>query len=534
MTGPHGGRPGRVRRPRAAVWPAAVVGLVLLGGCFPSGSQQPEGAGAPTTLPTTSAPVATDGEAATDPAFAAYYQQEIQWEGCGDNRECTTVTVPVDWAQPSGPTIELATVRYLAGGDRLGSLLINPGGPGASGYDVVDRLAGRLTTEQVRERYDLVGFDPRGVGRSSGIDCLDDRELDAQRSFEPQADLDTETAAAVAELETEAEAFAQGCAADLGPLLAHIDTESAARDLDVLRDAVGDERLTFLGYSYGTLLGATYADEFPQRVGRLVLDGALDPASSETDVAKGQAAGLEQALRAYVTDCLDGDDCPLRGSPEEALQQVVALIESTDDAPLPTGGPRPLTRPLAFTGLIAPLYDDATWKDLDAALKSALDGDGSGLLALADAYSFRRPDGTYSSNILEAFTAINCLDYPVDASLPALEEAADEIRSVAPLLGRFMTYGDVTCGQWPVPAVRTPAPLTAAGAAPILVIGTTGDPATPYEWAVSLADQLESGRLLTYDGEGHTAFGRGSDCIDAAVEAYLVDGVLVGDGGVCR
>lgn len=510
--------------------------LALVAGCAGSGPRLPDGAGPPTTLATPGVEVTGVDEAATDPALASFYSQDVDWSDCAEARECAGVTVPLDWGVPSGPTIEIAVVRRPASGERIGSLLVNPGGPGASGFDLVGRHGDQLTSEQVRERYDLVGFDPRGVGRSAPLDCIPDRELDRRRGFDPKADLEADEAAAVAEMAVTARRFAAACATDAGPLLAHLDTLSGARDLDVLRAAVGDERLTYLGYSYGTLLGALYAQEFPQRVGRLVLDGAIDPASSDGDVVLGQAVGMESALRAYATACLAGDtsdDCPLRGSVDEAMQQVADVLERADDSPLRAQGGREVTGGLAFTGVIAPLYDDASWPELDGALAAALGGDGTGLLVLADRYSDREPDGSYSSNIEEVFAAVNCLDYPVDDSPEAMRAAAEELEEAAPLLGGFMSYGEVQCGQWLVPAARTPAPVRAAGAPPILVIGTTGDPATPYAWAEALAGQLESGRLLTYEGEGHTAFGRGSRCVDDAVDAYLLDGVLVGEGAVC-
>lgn len=516
----------------------ALLGMTaLLAGCFSSEPQLPDNAGPPTTMPTLTTTVDADTETASDPAYARFYDQPAQWSSCENDRDCAEVTVPVDWDEPDGPTIEIAMVRHRAGGERLGSLLMNPGGPGASGFDMVDDFGEYLTTERVRDHYDLVGFDPRGIGRSEPLDCLSDKALDARRAFDPKADLETDTAAALSELRAQARTFAAGCVADAGPLLGHLDTLSVARDMDVMRAAVGDERLSYVGYSYGTLLGATYAEEFPQRVGRLVLDGAVDPASSDVEVVSGQAMGLERALRAYVTACLagdTGDDCPLRGSTDEAMRQVTGLVEKTDQRPLSTEDGRRLTENLAFIGLIAPLYDDASWPELNAALADAFRGDGSALLSLADSYADRSSDGSYESNLLEVFTAVNCLDSPVDDSPAGMKAAADEIQRAAPLLGQFMIYGEVQCGEWPLPAVRTPGTLRAAGSPPILVVGTTGDPATPYEWAESLADQLESGRLLTYDGEGHTAFGRGSRCVDDTVESYLVDGVLVGEGGVCQ
>jgi pimeloyl-ACP methyl ester carboxylesterase len=305
--------------------------------------------------------------------------------------------------------------------------------------------------------------------------------------------------------------------------------------MDVLRAVLGDDRLSYLGKSYGTFLGATYAQLFPHRVGRLVLDGAIDPALTYDEISIGQAQGMEQALRAYVEDCPNRKDCPLRGSTDDGLQQVRSVVDAAEQRPLRTDDPqRPLTGSLAFYGLVAPLYEDASWHLLDSALAAALAGDGSGLLELADLYADRQPDGTYSSNLLEAFNAVNCLDYPVDASPEAMATTAKRLEEASPTFGDSLAYGEVMCDEWPVPPVGRPGPVRAAGAPPILVVGTTGDPATPYPWAQALADELDAGRLLTWEGEGHTAYLRGSACVDAAVDAYLVDGVLPGEGATCR
>ena len=510
----------------------AVAGMSLLAGCSWSGLGS-SGVRSPVPEPTLTVPVGA--EPATDPAYARFYGQTPDWRSCGSDAECGTVEVPVDWQDPGGASLDLALSRYPASGQRSGSLLLNFGGPGSSGAEVVERYGSGLTTQRVREHYDLVGFDPRGVGGSSGVDCLSDRELDEYRAFDTSVELEDEPEAALAEMRMVAAEFAAGCARDAGSLLAHLDTGSAARDMDVIRDALGQERLNFLGYSYGTLLGATYADELPQRVGRFVLDGALDPASSGTEVVAGQAAGIERALTSYLRACLDGDvgDCPFEGTPEQALPEVAAVIAAADEEPLPTDGDRDLTVGLAFTGVIAPLYDESSWPALTTALTQALAGNGTELLALADGYSQRQDDGSYSSNIEEAFTAVNCLDYPVDDRPGAMDASALDIQRAAPVLGRYMTYGEVLCGAWPVPAVRTPAPVDAAGSPPILVIGTTGDPATPYVWARALAHQLESGVLLSYEGEGHTAYGRGSDCVDDVVDDFLVDDAVAPDGTRC-
>ena len=317
-------------------------------------------------------------------------------------------------------------------------------------------------------------------------------------------------------------------------LLGHVDTRSAARDLDVLRAALGDETLSYLGFSYGTLLGATYAGLFPETVGRMVLDGAVDPTLERAELGLGQAIGFEGALRAYVEDCLAGDDCPLTGSVDQALQQVSGLVDQARRSPLRTESGRALTGSLAFTGVAVALYDEEFWPPLTQALTAALrQDDGTILLALADLYNDRNEDGTFASNSMEAFIAVSCLD-SVESPDPAeMRATAAELAEAAPTVGRFFGYNGVVCASWPHPPVGEVGPITAEGAPPIVVIGTTNDPATPYVWAEGLAEQLSSGVLLTYEGEGHTAYGRSNDCIAAAVDAYLLEGTVPADGTRC-
>jgi pimeloyl-ACP methyl ester carboxylesterase len=507
------------------------VALAMLGAC--SATEGPSGDMPPATAASTPSPASPS--TTDDPALTQFYAQQLDWRECGERLECAELQAPLDWSSPTGPTVTIALTKRVADAEPLGALLLNFGGPGVAGADLVSHHGDAIGTDRLREHFDLIGFDPRGTGRSDPLACLDDAQTDASLAFTPSVPADVDPKQALTEISAQAQAFIDGCADNSGLLMAHLGATSVIRDMDLIRAALGQDRLDYLGFSYGTFLGALYADEFPDRVGRFVLDGALDPALSHTDVVIGQAAGMEQALRAYARACLNGDvgDCPLNGSEDEAMTQIADLLQATESAPLPTGTSRELTTSLAITGVIAPLYSEASWPRLTNALRLALDGDGSALLSLADAYLDRGRDGRYTSNISEVFTAVKCLDYPAtDVRRMVLD--ASEIERAAPYLGTFMTYEDVVCARWPVPASRRPAPVRAAGSPPILVIGTTGDPATPYAWAQSMADQLESGHLLTFEGEGHTAYGRGSECVDAVVDDFLVEGMVVEDGATCQ
>lgn len=510
-------------RPRRALHRAAslvTVGVLVLAGCSTPKNQ--------VSVPAGTTPAAVDG---VDAELAAFYAQQPVWEEC-EQLQCTTVTVPVDWADPAGAVIQLAVNRSPAtGGERIGSLLTNPGGPGASGTEALQSVVIDRVGDGVHERYDLVGFDPRGVGLSQPVHCVDAPEMDALVAF----DADYSTPEGIDEVEGLYESFGQGCLERTGDLLGHVDTVSAARDLDVLRAVLGDEQLHYLGFSYGTALGATYAALFPERVGRLVLDGALDPTLGADEVAAGQAAGFESALRAYVTDCQGGRGCPLDGSVDEAMAQVRRLLDDVRRNPLPTSDPaRDLTTSLAFAGIAQTLYANSLWPYLTEGLTAAIDQqDGTRLLQFADLYYDRQADGTYGGNATEAFWSIGCVDDRAVDDPDEMRTKAEAIVEVAPTIGSFFGYGGVVCARWPVPEVGGLDSYAAEGAAPIVVIGTTNDPATPYVWAESLADRLSSGVLLTFEGEGHTAYGRSNDCLAGAVDAYLLEGTVPEDGTRC-
>lgn len=505
----------RTGRARAALAGLALAALALAG-CT---ALEPR--------PEDPAPV-TDG---VPDELLPFYDQPPQWESCGERLQCATVSAPLDWHDPDRGEIELALVRHLAtqGGAPEGALLANPGGPGASGVDLVRTGLESSFGEALVEAYDIVGFDPRGVGESTAVRCYDDAQMDEFLYGIPEAPRGT--AEWEAELTVRSADYAEACAANSGELLPFVTTEQAARDLDLLRAVLGQEQLTYLGFSYGTFLGATYAELFPERAGRLVLDGAIDPSVSGDEVGTVQAVGFEAALRTYLEWCLDSRQCPFAGSVDNALADLAALLAEVDARPLPAQDGRLLGADTLVTAIVAALYAEANWPYLDDALVGVLEGDPTDAFFLADFYNGRGEDGRYLDNSTDAFNAYNCMDYP--ATTPEQQEAGQaRLEELAPTIAPYWTGPDL-CAQWPYPPTGTRTALTAEGADPILVVGTTGDPATPYEWAQSLADQLSSGVLVTYEGEGHTAYNGTSACVNDAVEEFLLEGAVPEDGLTC-
>ncbi len=466
------------------------------------------------------------GEEAVPTALKPYYEQKLRWHACAGKHpgfECATLRAPLDYDRPSaGDDLKLAVSRKKATGPgrRLGSLMVNPGGPGGSAISFLQGYAGVAYPAPVRARYDMVAMDPRGVAASEPVTCLSDAEMDAFTKVDATPDNERE----VGELTDAFKKFAGACASRSGKLLQHVSTVEAARDMDVFRAALGDDRLHYVGASYGTFLGATYAGLFPSRVGRLVLDGALDPSLSAERVNREQAAGFQTAFASFVADCARHDDCPIEGGgrADVAGARLKSFFATLDRRPIPTGKSRELTESLATTGVISAMYDEASWPLLRKALRNAQNGDGALLLSLSDAYYERNDRGVYT-NLMPANSAVNCLDLPPAFRGPAgVRRALSDFEKASPALGTSFAWAALSCGYWPVPAVGAPHRITAPGAAPILVVGTTRDPATPYPWARSLAAQLSSGRLLTYDGDGHTAYNRGSACVDSAINDYLL------------
>ena len=512
----------RTRRTRV-VGSAALpdVLAVTLGGCGLDlfAADEPRALPSPTLSPS---PVEAPDASETTPAadLDRYYTQKVSWQSCRDDKLCATIEVPLDYARPGGEAIELSLLKVPAASkrQRVGSLLVNPGGPGGSGVGYAAQAPAYFGSELL-QAFDIVGFDPRGVGESTPVQCLTDAELDAFVAADP----DPDTAQEIERGDQLLADFGAGCVHRSGDLAAHVSTLKAAKDIDIIRSVVGDEKLTYFGASYGTFLGASYAELFPERVGRMVLDGAIDPSLSTEETSLVQARGFETALRAYVGYCVDAGDCVLGRSVDAGTVRIRAFLDAVEANPLPGSGGRELTVGNAVLGIWAPLYNEGYWPILDGALEAAFKGDGAALMALSDAYTSRGPSG-YVDNSLEALYAVNCLDH--DDAVPAEQVPARiaEFEKVSPTFGAIFAFGLSGCSQWPVRTGRVPAPIHAAGAAPILVVGTTRDPATPLEWAEALAEQLESGVLVRRDGDGHTGYHAGNKCVDDVVESYLVSG----------
>ena len=445
--------------------------------------------------------------------------QSVNWTACTGNAgpakyQCATIQVPRDPRDPSQGTISMAIDRRPATGQKIGSLVVNPGGPGASGVDTLPTLVSSMPAALL-DRFDVVSFDPPGVGRTAPITCLDGPGLQSYYHVDPEPD----TTAGFDTMLNADRSFASGCKARSGAELPYVSTVDAAMDMDVLRRDLGDPKLTYFGFSYGTLLGATYAQLFPKNVRAMVLDGALDPALPVIDYLDQQAAGLDGQLQQFFAWCTARPSCGWNpgGDPKAAFQ---ALLSKSRTSPLPVKGTGRTVGPSeVLYGTAVTLYDTTTWGDLGLALGAASRGDGTYLLELFDAYTGRQGDGSYN-NLFEANAAVNCLDTPAP-TVAAIQAAVPRAEAAAPIFGLQNLYSELTCSVWPVPPTGKVGPLRASGSPPIVVVGSTGDPITPYQWAQNLASELQNGVLLTRIGDGHTGY-RASSCIRTDVDNYLI------------
>lgn len=496
-----------------------VMGLVLsaCGALSSSADVAPK----PIPVPSATRPVA--------PSLEAFYGQQVTWRNCGD-AECTTVKVPVDYTNPDGRTIDLAVTRVRSTGTAIGSLFVNPGGPGGSAVDYA-KAASQIVSPSVLDAYDIVGVDPRGVAKSDPMRCLTDAQIDELVEVDATPDSASEEARVV----SISELVGRTCGEKADPVIGFMGTVNAARDLDIVRALVADSSFNYLGKSYGTYLGAVYAELFPGRVGRMVLDGVLPADMDLAELTRGQASGFEVAFADFARDCSEQDDCPFQGTPDEVAQQIRDALTALDADPIEVGE-RSLNEGLATYAVLTYLYFPPNdYPQLRAALAAMVnDRDGTQLLDLLDGRINRGPDGRYLDNSTDAFYAVTCADRGSDVSLEQVRALAKEWSVESPTFGPALAWGLLICNDWPVSQDPPITSVTASGSAPILVVSTTHDPATPYQWGERLASQLDNAVLLSWDGYNHTAYLEGSDCVTDAVDAYLLAGTMPKAGLVCE
>ncbi|TDV37545.1 alpha/beta hydrolase [Actinophytocola oryzae] len=520
---------------------ASILLVFVAGACTTSVDGEP-GAKLPITV--TNAP-----KGPVPQGLEKFYSQGLTWDSCdgyaktdydrqamrSKDLQCTHLTVPLDYAKPDGDTVKLGVLRRPArkSSERIGSLVINPGGPGAAGLSTAAALADANDT--LADRFDFVGFDPRGVGSSEpNVECLTDQEMDAERADDAELDV---TPAGVRKQEDEAKSFGQECEENtkFGPgMLANIGTRDVAKDLDILRSALGDEKLTYLGYSYGTRIGSTYAETFPNNVRALVLDGALDPSQSPVDEVVAQGAGFQKAFDDFVAWCVKQDDCALGKDQNGALKAFQDLVRPLAKNPVQVSDGRRLSYEDATTGVVQALYSEQLWDRLNSGLTGLKQNDGDTLMQLADLYMERDSDGEYSTT-QDVFTAVRCVDDPRITDPNEALEVARQYKAAAPFLDDGNPPVGVldACAYWPVPNTSEPHVPNVPGLPKVLVVSTTNDPATPYEAGVALAKGLGGG-LLTYEATQHTAFLQGNKCVDEAGVKYLTDLQLPKEGTRCK
>lgn len=477
-------------------------------------------------------------------------RQKLNWQDCpapseseggagapsplpnGERWQCATMKAPLNWNDPEGDTIGLALIRAKASGEpgkRIGSLIFNFGGPGGSGVATLPALG--QSYEALRTRYDLVSFDPRGVGRSAGVMCEDDQQLDTYF----QQDAMPDDTAELNEYLHNTKQFNQACEKHARRMLPHVRTTDAARDMDLMRKVLGDAELHYFGISYGTELGAVYAHLFPENVGRAVFDAVVDPTRNPEQSSLGQARGFQLALDNYARDCTSkATACPVGGTPQDVEDRITALLKDLDSQPIPGVFPRRLTRTAATTGIAQALYSKDLWQYLTDGLQQAYDGDGRVLMLLSDAMNGRNENGQYS-NITAANVSINCADDKPRYTSAEVEARLPQFRAASPVFGDYLAWSLLSCTDWPLAGAADHPDVSAPGSAPILVVGNTGDPATPYEGAKKMVDALGKGVgvELTYKGQGHGSYDSKNPCVQSAVNSYLLDGKVPAAGTVC-
>lgn len=516
------------------------LALVLAAGCGGSGGgaesktdRRPPAAPSPTGAATATASAPTAKPiGADDPALKEFYARKPAWAKCADDKatkadesllECAKLRVPLDYANPAAETIEVQAYRKKATGERLGVLAVDPGGPGSG---VLRMVAGFGQRPALAERYDVVGVDPRGTGDSNPVTCVDNAGIDRLRGLDPTPD-DAAELASISAFHAE---FADGCTARGGKLLAHLGTREVVGDLDVLRGVLGEDKLNYFGYSYGTFLGAVYLETFPGHSGRMVLDAPMDPALDRVAAARSQARGFEQTFRAFLADCLKQSDCPFDGTVDEAVRTLADRLHKLGEKPLKAAGGRTIGEGEAVNAISQAVYSEQAWKDLRATLAIYLGDDARRAASATDYWLGREEDGSYPSDHAAANVTINCADGR-QLTIAEADALAKELADPLPITGPGVAWSFAAQCR-PAGADRA-RPISAPTAPPVLIVGSTGDPATPYEQAQALTPQLPGAVLLTREANGHGSYNRGNTCVDTAVETYLLKGELPAVGTRC-
>ncbi len=490
----------------AAVFAAAVLGLSA---CSSGGPN-------PVPIPAPSNTSLIPG------ALKPFYEQQLMWTDCG-GALCAKVSVPLDYSHPAKASTQLNVVKVNAQGERLGSLFVNPGGPGGSGFDYA-KSAAQTFSGSLTNNFDFIGVDPRGVATSSPIHCLTDAQVDQMAS----AVIDSQSARGIARAAREAKLPASNCKKFANPQFAFMSTENVAKDYDIVRAAVGDEHFNYLGKSYGTSIGVKYAELFPQRIGRMVLDGVLPTSESLENVTQAQAIGFEEAFADFAADCAIQDNCPYSGTGMQVAQKLRDLFFSLDMAPVKYSDSRSLTGAFVRSAVLSYLY----FPEMDyPKLRDALDqlvnsNDPEALVKLSDERNGRQADGHYRYNSFDSYFAVTCLDRQFKKSTEQVDALARQFEKSAPTFGKSLAWGLLPCSGWPAIGPGSTKVQVASTVAPILIVGRSQDPATPVAWAKNLQKEIPNSGLITWESRGHTAYRQGSACIDTAVDTYLLQGTL--------
>ena len=453
--------------------------------------------------------------------LAKFNSQRLDWRDCYGGFECSTFEVPVDYEKISKNTFTLKVLRHSASDkrDRLGAIFVNPGGPGGSATNYAYN-AESIVSPEIISKFDIIGFDPRGINSSEPIRCLTNSEEDEFLS----ADASGGEASKVRELIAISKAFAAKCKKAAGAKLGHYSTLDAAKDMEVLRNLLKEKSLNYLGKSYGTYLGTLYAALYPKSVGRMVLDGAVAPNISPQEQELAQAVGFDKALENY-----------LMSQKKFKIKDITKLLDKASTDPMKSKSGRLVTESLVITAVAQSLYDSKSgWRDLTNSLELAIGkGDPTGILELADRYNNRDSSGNYYSNQNDISIMITCLDWKENRTVDQMVSEQAIFKSKSSVFGPYLSFAALPCRYWKAKPKLLTFDLSKTITKPILIIGVTEDPATPYKWAQTLSKSFHNAELLTLKGEGHTGHNRGNKCVDSVVDSYFLTGKIPSKSLIC-